>query len=152
MKVLHPQNIITTSGVFKASLVLKNSLDLRSLQNTAIHQGVLLKPSNTEKKGFIFQSQIKYIEVGWRKYSTMGFLHKETLIWAKLSMLPWWISSTSQSWLLKLVCTLIAALNKPSPWVRYRFLLMLCMDTHTHIFTHHYIHMHTETELHYLLL
>lgn len=80
MKIAHPQNIMTTSGVFKASLVLKNSLDLWSPQNAAINQGALLKPSNTEKKGFIFQSQNNYSEVGWKKYSTTGFLREETLL------------------------------------------------------------------------
>lgn len=69
-----------TSGVFKASLVLKNSLDLWSLQNTAINQGALLKPSNIGKKGFTFQSQNKYSEVSWQKYNPRVFLCKETLL------------------------------------------------------------------------
>lgn len=54
MKISHPPNITTTSGVFRASFIPKNSLGLWALQNPARNQGVLLKPSNTQNKRFVF--------------------------------------------------------------------------------------------------
>lgn len=90
---------MTTSGVFKTSLILKKkkiksktkSLNLWSHHNKAKRQGVLQKPSNSEKKGFIFHSQNKYSDVGWKKYNTTKFLFKETLhqFEQKFFTLPW---------------------------------------------------------------
>lgn len=140
MEIPNPHNTMTTCKTFRTSLIVQKIT--RSLVTAAINQGALQNPSNTDKKGFIRRAKLSTVRWAGRNTAPLGFCARKlsfnlckTFYAALVNLLCY-----SELDLLKLFCTLIAALNKSFSWVRHRFLLMLCMGTHTKIYIHAPLH------------